>query len=163
MKAALLVFALATAALLALVHRAHKWGPLGASIASQARSLVPLVLLAVVIAACVEVLVSPAVIAKFLGDGAGFRGVLVAWVAGILTPGGGPIGLPLAATLAKRGAALPAVLTYLTSMALLSFMRLPLEWGILGGRLTLTRWASTAWIPPAVGALALLWQRFAPG
>lgn len=159
MKSALIVFLGLTLVLLALVGRAGKWATFGASLAGQAKTLVPLVLLAVVIAACVEVLLSPSQVAGWLGDGSGWRGVLAGWVAGALTPGGGPIGLPLAAALARRGAALPAVLTYLTSMSLLSLIRLPMEWGLLGGRITATRWAATALVPPLVGACALAWQR----
>jgi hypothetical protein len=55
---------------------------------------------------------------------------------------------------------MPAVLAYLTSMSLLSLIRLPMEWGILGSRVTMTRWAATAMIPLVVGAGALGWQRW---
>ena len=160
MKGALIVFGALGLVLLVLVARAGKWAALGTALSGQARSLVPLLVLAVVIGACVEVLLTPAQIAGWLGDGAGWRGVLAGWVAGALTPGGGPIGLPLAGALARRGAALPAVLTYLVSMSLLSLIRLPMEWGMLGPRITATRWAATALLPPLVGACALAWQRW---
>ncbi|MEO5731180.1 MAG: permease, partial [Byssovorax sp.] len=127
----------------------------------QGRVLVPLIALAVMIGACVEVLLTPAHIARWLGDGAGLRGVLAGWIAGALTPGGGPIGLPLAGALARQGAALPAILTYLTSMSLLSLVRLPMEWGLLGGRVTLIRWGATFFLPLLVGVSALAWQRWA--
>ncbi len=159
MKWALLVFGGLVLILLVLVARAGRWSALGESLGGQAKTLVPLVLLAVVIAACVEVLVTPEQVAGWLGDDAGWRGVLAGWVAGALTPGGGPIGLPLAGALARRGAALPVVLTYLTSMSLLSLIRMPMEWGLLGPRITATRWAATALLPPLVGACALAWQR----
>lgn len=159
MKIALVVFAAMTAILLWLVARAEKWDVLGSALLSQARSLVPLIVLAVLLGACVEVLLTPAQISAWLGDGAGLRGVLVAWLAGMLTPAGGPIGLPLAAALARRGAALPALLTYLTSMSLLSLMRLPMEWGLLGARLAGARWLATIALPPLVGIAALLLRR----
>lgn len=161
MKGALLVFGGLTIVLLVLVARAGKWAAFGESLAGQAKTLVPLILLAVVIAASVEVLLAPASIAAWLGDGAGIRGVLVGWLAGALTPGGGPIGLPLAGALARRGAALPTVLAYLTSMSLLSLIRLPMEWGLLGPRITAIRWAATALLPPLVGIGALVVQRLA--
>lgn len=161
MKGALVVFGALVVVLLALVGRAGRWSALAASLGGQARTLIPLVLFAVVIAACVEVLITPEQVARWLGDDAGWRGVLAGWVAGALTPGGGPIGLPLAGALARRGAALPVVLTYLTSMSLLSLIRLPMEWGLLGPRITATRWAATALLPPLVGACALVWQRLA--
>lgn len=158
MKGALATFLALTLVLLVLVARAGKWAALGTAVVAQGRVLVPLILMAVVLAACVEVLLTPAQIVAWLGDDAGWRGVLTAWLAGALTPGGGPIGLPLAGALARRGAALPALLTYLTSMSLLSLIRLPMEWGILGARLTLTRWAATVLLPPLVGGCALAWQ-----
>jgi len=160
MKGALVIFAALTLVLLGFVARESKWAALGNALQQQSQIIVPLIALAVVIASCIEVLISPAQIATWLGDGSGWRGVLTAWAAGILTPGGGPIGLPIAGALAKRGASMPAVLAYLTSMSLLSLIRLPMEWGIMGSRVTLTRWAATALLPLVVGAGALGWQRW---
>ena len=160
MKGALVIFAVLALTLFGFVVRDGKLSALSDALSEQAKVLVPLIVMAVVIAGCIEVLISPTQIASWLGDGSGWRGVLAGYAAGILTPGGGPIGLPIAAALAKRGASLPAVLSYLTSMSLLSLMRLPMEWGILGSRVTLTRWAATAWIPLVVGAGALGWQRW---
>lgn len=160
MKVALVVFGALTVVLLAFIARESKWEALGSAMSEQAKVLVPLIVLAVVIAACIEVLITPSQIAGWLGDGSGWRGVLAGWVAGVLTPGGGPIGLPIAGALARRGAALPAVLAYLTSMSLLSLIRLPMEWGILGSRTTIARWTATALLPPLVGGCALVLQRW---
>ncbi|HMY18838.1 MAG TPA: hypothetical protein PKA58_21070 [Polyangium sp.] len=159
MKSALVVFAILSLTLLGFIARENKWSALGNAMGEQAKVLVPMIALAVVIAGCIEVLISPALIASWLGDGSGIRGVATAWLAGICTPGGGPIGLPIAGALANRGASMPAVLTYLTSMSLLSLMRLPMEWGILGSRVTLTRWAATLGLPLFVGIGALTVQR----
>jgi uncharacterized membrane protein YraQ (UPF0718 family) len=159
MKSALVIFAILALTLLGFVAKDDKWTPLGNAMKEQGMVLIPLITLAVVIASSIEVLISPDKIATWLGDGSGFRGVVTGWIAGILTPGGGPIGLPIAGALAKRGASMPAVLSYLTSMSLLSLIRMPMEWGILGSRVTLTRWAATAFIPLIVGAGALGIQR----
>lgn len=159
MKSALVVFAVASLILLGFIARENKWTAMGNALGEQAKIMVPMIALAVVIASCIEVLISPNLIASWLGDGSGYRGVLAGWIAGILTPGGGPIGLPIAGALAKRGASMPAVLTYLTSMSLLSLIRLPMEWGILGSRVTLMRWAATACLPLLVGGGALAAQR----
>lgn len=159
MKGALIIFAVLALTLLGFVGRYDKWSALGDAMKEQGTVMIPLIALAVVIASSIEVLISPAQIATWLGDGSGMRGVAAGWIAGILTPGGGPIGLPIAGALAKRGASLPAVLTYLTSMSLLSLIRMPMEWGILGSRVTLTRWAATAFVPLIVGAGALGVQR----
>lgn len=156
MRAALLIFLVLTAGLLVLVGRADKWAALLDTLWAQGRMLVPLLVLAVLLASCVEVLLSPSLVSTWLGQDAGLRGILLGWLAGALTPGGGPIGLPVAAAIFRRGASLPVLLTYLSSLSLLSLIRLPMEWGILGTRLTLTRWASTVLIPPLLGTIAWL-------
>ncbi len=158
-KSALAFFGLMVVGLLVIVSRAKRFDALGTALWSQSKSLVPLLTFAVLIAACVEVLVSPDDVTRWIGNDAGLKGVVVAWVAGAVTPGGGPIGLPLAALLSSRGASFPAVLTYVVSMSLLSLIRLPMEWGILGSRFTLLKWGLTALVPPLLGLVSLAFQR----
>jgi uncharacterized membrane protein YraQ (UPF0718 family) len=121
-----------------------------------ALQLVPLLAVVFLLAGLVEVLLPREMVAAWLSDAAGLRGILVAWVAGALTPGGGPVGLPLAAALLRSGAGIGVVVTYVTSMSLLSFVRVPLELGIYGERLTLFRMLSCILLPPIAGALARL-------
>jgi uncharacterized membrane protein YraQ (UPF0718 family) len=154
----LLVLALVLVALLIAVGRHDQWDALGRSVRAQALMLVPLLAVSVLIAACVEVLVSPAWLQAQLGSESGTRGIWLAWLAGALTPGGGPIGLPVAAALARGGASMPVLLTYVLSLSTLSLIRLPLEWGILGGRLTALRWLACVFVPPIAGLVAL-WLR----
>ena len=68
---------------------------------------------------------------------------------------------PLVAALSRKGASLPVLLTYLVSMSTLSLVRLPIEWALLGARLTLLRIGASFLLPPLVGAAALLLLRFA--
>jgi uncharacterized membrane protein YraQ (UPF0718 family) len=116
--------------------------------------LLPLLVLCFVLAGLVQVLLPAATVSRWLSDEAGWRGIAVAWVAGAATPGGGPIGLSLAAGLMKSGAGIGVVVTYLTSLSLLSFVRVPLEIGICGARVTLLRYAVCAVLPPIAGVLA---------
>jgi len=102
----------------------------------------------------VQVLLPRELVANWLSADSGWRGLGIAWVAGALTPGGGPIGLPLAAALFRSGAGLGVVVTYLTSMSLLSFIRIPMEVAIYGGKLTALRVAASVLAPPLVGLLA---------
>ncbi len=155
MKLVMLCLGLVCVALLVLVARHDQWTELGRSLRNQALLLAPLLAVSVLIAACVEVLVSPAWLQRWLGDSAGARGIGLAWLTGALTPGGGPIGLPLAAALARAGAGMPVLLTYVLSLSTLSLIRLPLEWGILGGRLTALRYLACVFVPPLAGLLAL--------
>lgn len=116
--------------------------------------LLPLLLAVFVLGGLVQVLLPRDVVATWLSADAGWRGFGIAWLAGALTPGGGPIGLPLAAALLRSGASVGVVVTYLTSLSLLSFVRLPLEVGIYGGQLTLLRVLVSFALPPLAGVIA---------
>jgi uncharacterized membrane protein YraQ (UPF0718 family) len=119
-----------------------------------ALQLVPLLAVVFLLAGFAEVLLPRAAIAAWLSDAAGVRGLLIAWVAGALTPGGGPVGLPLAAALMRSGAGVGVLVTYVTSMSLLSFVRVPLELGTYGPRLTVLRVMSSVVLPLIAGATA---------
>lgn len=121
--------------------------------------LLPLLLVVFLLTGFIEVLLPRATVAAWLSDSAGVRGLMLAWVAGALTPGGGPIGLPLAAALLHAGAGFGVLVTYLTSMSLLSFVRVPMEVGIYGLRLTLLRIGSSLFLPLLAGGLAQLLGR----
>lgn len=116
--------------------------------------LLPMLVLCFLLAGFVEVLVPPALVQRWLSEDAGWRGIGLAWVAGALTPGGGPIGLSLAAGLMRTGAGPGVLVTYLTSLSLLSFIRVPMELGIYGGRLTALRVGASILLPPIAGVVA---------
>ena len=116
--------------------------------------MLPLLVFCFLIAGFVEALLPRALVEQWLSDEAGWRGIGVAWLAGALTPGGGPVGLPLAAGLMRNGAGVGVMVTYLTSLALLSFIRLPMEYGMLGGRMTLIRLGASVLLPPLAGMVA---------
>lgn len=73
--------------------------------ATESWALVPLLLVVFVLTGFVQELLPRELVAKWLSDEAGARGLGVAWLAGALTPGGGPIGLPLAARCSSRARA----------------------------------------------------------
>lgn len=122
--------------------------------AKSAAQLLPLLVVVFLLTGFVEVLLPKDTVATWLSDAAGWRGLGVAWIAGALTPGGGPVGLPLAAALMRAGAGLGVLVTYLTSMSLLSFVRVPMEIGIYGTRLTIFRIASSVFLPLLAGVAA---------
>jgi uncharacterized membrane protein YraQ (UPF0718 family) len=116
--------------------------------------LVPLILFVSLLTGFVEVLIPKETFGAWLSESSGWKGFGLAWVAGVLTPGGGPIGLPLAATLMRAGASVGVLVTYLTSMSLLSFIRIPMELGIYGVRLTIMRLVTSALLPLIAGLVA---------
>lgn len=114
----------------------------------------PILAVAFVIMGFVDVLLPQAVVERWLSDAAGWRGIGVAWLAGVLTPAGSIIGLPLAAALLKAGVGAGVLVTYLTSMATLSLIRVPLEVGFYGWRLMVLRVVVSLVLPLVAGGLA---------
>ena len=156
MKSALVVFGLCLVAIVALAM----WqGKLDAGLRASLRSAIgigPVLVLAVFIMGFTEVLLPQGWVEHWLSDASGPRGLLVAWLAGVLTPGGSVLGIPLAAGLLKTGASPAVVVTYLTSMATLSLIRMPMEVSLYGLRLTALRVASCALLPFVAGGLTRL-------
>jgi len=74
-------------------------------------------------AGLLTVLLPSELIARWLGEGSGLPGLLIASVAGALTPGGPYTHFPLVAALSAGGAAPGPLTAYLTAWLLLGFNR----------------------------------------
>lgn len=157
MKAALIVMGVMLLGVVGLAAWRGGWPLVSEGLMRGGResvTLLPLLAVVFLLTGFVQVLLPRDLVANWLSDEAGWRGIGVAWVAGALTPGGGPIGMPLAAALIRSGAGLGVIVTYLTSLSLLSFIRLPMEVAIYGGRLTGLRLLISLALPPVAGLLA---------
>ncbi len=119
-------------------------------------SLLPLLVFAFMVAGMAQALIPREFIAHWIGEGSGFRGVLVGTVAGALTPGGPFVSFPIAAGLMGAGACVGPLVAYVTGWLLLAVTRIPLEVGILGWRFTLVRLACTFFVPTLAGYLAYI-------
>jgi uncharacterized membrane protein YraQ (UPF0718 family) len=96
-----------------------------------------------------------------LGRDSGMRGIALATAAGVATPAGPFVSLPIAATLMRGGAEPAAVVTYLTAWSLLAVHRLVAwEMPILGARFALVRYAICAALPILAGLLTRGLGRF---
>ncbi len=84
----------------------------------------PKMFLAFIVAALVTALVSREVIARWLGDQAGMKGVTLATGIGAITPGGPMISFPLVAALSRAGSSRASMIAYLTSWEVLGFQRI---------------------------------------
>ncbi len=114
-------------------------------------NVIPLLVAAFLIAGFAQTLLSQALIKRWLGAETGWRGILIACVAGALIPGGPYVYYPISAGLLKSGAGLGVLAAFITAKNLWSATRLPLEFALLGPRLTLTRFALTLFMPPLIG------------
>lgn len=86
-------------------------------------SVAPKVAAGCLIAAFVTRLVPRRVVARWVGEGSGFTGLLIAYVAGLLVPGGPFTAYPLALGFLVAGADLGAVIAFITSWLLLGVTR----------------------------------------
>ena len=118
--------------------------------------MMPLLLLALVIAGMSQVFAAQQeeFITKWLGPESGLRGIMLASVAGTLTPGGPVVTVPLLAGLLRSGSSIGVAVAYLTGWGAWSLARLPLEVAILGWKFTLIRVASVCLLPPIAGLIA---------
>jgi len=116
--------------------------------------IIPLLILAFIVAGMVQVLVPTETISKWIGTESGLRGILIGTVAGGIAPGGPYISLPIAAALLRAGASIGTMVAFLTGWSLWAVTRLPLEVGIMGWKFALIRLACTFFFPPIAGLIA---------
>ncbi len=117
-------------------------------------SVIPLLIAAFLTAGLIQALVSEETVKRWLGSGAGWQGLALACLGGALIPGGPYVYYPIAGALLNTGAGLGVLVAFVAAKNLWSFSRLPMEFALLGPRLTIVRFAITLVIPPLLGFLA---------
>ncbi len=116
--------------------------------------ILPLLILAFIVAGMVQVLLPQDLISKWVGAESGMRGILIGTVAGGFTPGGPYVSLPIVAGLLRAGANTGTMVAFVTGWSLWAVSRLPMEIGILGWKFTLIRIGSSFFFPPIAGLIA---------
>ncbi len=104
----------------------------------------------------VQVLLPKEIIANWLGNEAGIKGVLIGCLVGGLIPGSPYAVLPIAGGFYKAGAGLGATVGFITAWSLWSVSRLPLEISLIDPKFALIRYTITFIFPPTAGLLAQL-------
>jgi uncharacterized membrane protein YraQ (UPF0718 family) len=117
-------------------------------------SVALLLVAAFLIAGLTQALVSRELIDRWLGAQSGWRGILLASLAGGLIPGGPYVYYPIAGALLQAGAGLGVLVAFVIAKNLWSITRLPMEFALLGPRLTIIRFLLTLAVPPILGFLA---------
>ncbi|MAG29554.1 MAG: hypothetical protein CL908_01515 [Deltaproteobacteria bacterium] len=111
--------------------------------------------LSFLVAGLAETLMPREWVSAALGENSGWRGLLLASAAGIVTPAGPFISMPLAVGMLRSGAAPAAVVSFLVAWGLLALHRLfAWEVPILGASFAFTRWLLCLFVPVVVGAFA---------
>ena len=86
--------------------------------------ILPRLIPALILAGLFQVLVPQEVVSRHFGREGGLRAILIATGAGMLTPGGPMVSVPFMVALANSGAALPALVAYMTSWSLFGVQRI---------------------------------------
>lgn len=116
--------------------------------------ILPRMIPALMLAGLMQVLVPQEVVSRYFGRAGGFRAILIASVAGILTPGGPMISVPFMVALANSGAALPPLVAYMTSWSLFGMQRI-IAWEapLMGWHFVIARVVSSLAFPVLAGWL----------
>ena len=125
--------------------------------------ILPVLLLAFVIIGMVNSLGLANNVKAMLGNDAGIKGISIATLGGMLTPGGPFVALPLAGTLLKSGAGIGPVIAYITAWSTWELMRTPFEVSFLGWKFILVKWCCIFILPIISGLTAqllFLWIKF---
>ena len=118
--------------------------------------IAPRVGAAVLIAAFLQILVPREVISRLIGENAGIKSVLIATVAGSLTPGGPLTSFPIVIALYAAGANKGALVAYLSSWAIIGMQRIIVwELPLLGPDITAIRVGASVLLPIIAGIIAL--------
>ena len=137
--------------------RSGGWELVLAGVVGGVRTLLliaPLLLCAFLIAGLIQVLLTQEKVAYWLGEGSGWRGIFLACISGALIPGGPYVFYPIAAALARAGVSLGVLVAFVSAKSVWPVIRLPLEFALLGPRLTVARLLTTFLVPPLLGFLS---------
>ena len=117
--------------------------------------ILPRIGAAVLVFGFVRVLLPPERVSQWVGTGSGLRGLAIATVAGMVTPGGPAAMFPMAAALGLAGADRGTLVAYTLGWALLGVQRMMIwEIPLLGSDFALFRFGLVAPLPLIGGMIA---------
>lgn len=118
-------------------------------------SLLPRLVAAQIVAGMIWVLLPREALSRLLGAPGSQRGLVIATIAGIITPGGPASAFPLLAIAAASGADVGILVTYITSWAMLGVQRI-LVWDVpfMGAEFSTLRFVVCLPLPLLAGILA---------
>ena len=122
--------------------------------------VLPRLVPALILAGLVQVLVPQDVVSRHFGRQAGLRALVIATVAGMVTPGGPMVSMPFMVAAAHSGAGLPALVAYMTAWSLFGLHRI-IAWEapLLGWKFVIARVASSLAFPVLAGWLVATFHR----
>ena len=86
--------------------------------------VIPRMVVAIILAGLMQVLVPQDFVSRHFGQGGGVRALVLATLAGVVTPGGPMVTVPFMVVLANSGAALSSLVAYMTAWSLFGLQRI---------------------------------------
>jgi len=86
--------------------------------------ILPRLIPALILAGMLQVIIPQETVARYFGQQSGISAILMASAAGVLTPGGPMVSVPLLVVLANSGMALGPLVAYMTSWSLFGLQRI---------------------------------------
>jgi uncharacterized membrane protein YraQ (UPF0718 family) len=116
--------------------------------------ILPRLIPALILAGMLQVLVPQETVARHFGQQAGMGAILLATLAGMLTPGGPMVSVPLLVVMANSGMALGPMVAYLTAWSLFGLQRI-IAWEapLMGWHFVMVRAISSIAFPVIAGWL----------
>lgn len=93
---------------------------------------------------------------SILGNDSGLKGIGIATLGGMLTPGSMFVAYPIAGTLLKSGAGISPVVAYVVAWSTWQWLRLPFEFSFLGWKFVFVKWCCILILPIIAGLIAKL-------
>jgi uncharacterized membrane protein YraQ (UPF0718 family) len=115
---------------------------------------------ALLLAGLMQVLVPQDFVSRHFGQGGGLRALLLATLAGVVTPGGPMVTMPFMVALANSGAALSSLVAYMTAWSLFGLQRI-IAWEapLMGWRFVFARVVPSLAFPVIAGWLVSVFNR----
>lgn len=116
--------------------------------------ILPRLIPALILTGMLQVLIPQEMVSRYVGREAGFRGIVIASLAGVVTPGGPMVSVPLMVALAHSGAGLAALVAYITSWSLFGIQRvIAWEAPLMGWHFVMVRTVPSLAFPVLAGWL----------
>jgi uncharacterized membrane protein YraQ (UPF0718 family) len=110
--------------------------------------IVPKLAAALLVASFLQLMIPRKLVAKWIGEGSGAKGVAIATTIGAMTPGGPMTSFPMVSALAESGTGRAPLIAYLVSWSNLGFQRLLIwELPLLGPTFLIMRYIACLPLP----------------
>lgn len=120
-----------------------------------------ILLLALGVAGFIQVIIPQEIVSQYLGPASGFKGYLIAWGVGAVTPGAPFAVYPIAVSLLSAGSGVGQIMTLVLSASIgVAATRIPYEIAFFGWRFSVLRLLSVFFFPIVGGLFAGYFSRF---